>query len=140
MPDREVDTQDVTWRGARDRLATDVRRVADRLRSLSPARLAAQAPPHASRATAARVTAQVLADAAQGIEERDRDDEPIWRSLPTLHDFTVGDQVAVTGHDLLTAAAAVAAAEPVWAHGARRTAQEVFADAARRLEELRGLL
>jgi hypothetical protein len=82
----------------------------------------------------------VLADAAQGIEERDRDDQPLWRSLPTLDDFAMGDQVAVTGNDLLTAAAGVAAGERVWAPGARRTAAEVLVDAATRLGELRSLL
>src|SRR6476620_3361513 len=49
-------------------LGRDIERVADRLRGLSEARLAAAAPPHASRAAAARATAQVLADAAAGLE------------------------------------------------------------------------
>ena len=45
--------------------------------------------------------AQLLALAAQGIEERSADSEPRWRRVPELNDFAVGDQVAVTGNDLL---------------------------------------
>jgi hypothetical protein len=90
------------WPGAvRADLEADVRRVAERLRTLSEAQLAAEAPPYPTGATGGRAVAQVLADAAQGLEERDSGVEPLWRELPALSDFAVGDQVAVTGHDLL---------------------------------------
>ena len=78
-------------------VAADVRRVADRLRSLSQARLAAPCGGYPSAADAGRAVAQSLADAAAALEG-----EPI-RLLPRLSDFAVGDQVAVTGHDLLAA-------------------------------------
>jgi len=87
--------------GVRAEIEADVRRVAERLRTLSEAQLAAQAPPYPSRATGGRTVAQTLADAAQALEERDSGAEPRWRDVPALSDFAVGDQVAVTGNDLV---------------------------------------
>lgn len=78
-----------------ERLALEVRRVADRLRSLSLTRLAAPLPPYASRADAGHALAQRLADAAAGLEGHPR------RAVPRLGDESVGDQVAVTGADLV---------------------------------------
>ncbi len=92
------------WPGAvRAEIEADVRRVAERLRTLSEAQLAAEAPPYPSRAAGARTVAQTLADAAQALEERGSGAEPRWRDVPALSDFAVGDQVALTGQDLLTA-------------------------------------
>jgi hypothetical protein len=100
------------WAPLAEQLAADVRRVADRLRMLSAARLAGPPappehgmPPYGSRAQAARATAQMMAAtaaalecAAAGVGGFD------WRpQLPELADFALGDQVAVTGHDLLAA-------------------------------------
>ncbi len=85
--------------GAPD-LAGHVERLARRLRSLSEVRLARPLPGHASRADAARALAQQLADAASRLEGL-----PV-RTVPRLHDFAVGDQVAVTGHDLAAAGSA----------------------------------
>jgi len=119
-------------------LGRDIERVADRLRGLSEARLAAAAPPHASRAAAARATAQVLADAAAGLEAGAG--LPRWRELPVLIDLSAGDQVAVTGHDLLAAARSAAPDDPVWARDGRRTAHDVLAEAADGLAALRRLL
>lgn len=94
-------------------LAGSVRRVADRLRSLSDIRLArpvtpapqpAEAAQERSRADAAHALAQLMADRAaqlEGVPER---------PVPRLHDLAVGDQVAVTGHDLVMAALAADAA------------------------------
>jgi hypothetical protein len=135
-------------------LEADVGRVAERLRTLSEAQLAAAAPPHPSRAAGGRTVAQVLADAAQSLEERGSGVEPQWRELPALSDFAVGDQVAVTGNDLLAqlppppsishpgdhAVPAVGREETVWARGTRRTAEEVVVAAAARLAALRRLL
>ena len=78
-------------------------RLSDRLRSLSDVRLARPLPPHASRADAAHALAQLLADGAARLEEGPA------RAVPRLHDLAVGDQVAVTGHDLVAAALATLA-------------------------------
>ncbi len=129
------------WPGAaRAEIEADVRRVAERLRTLSEAQLAAEAPPHPSRAAGGRTVAQTLADAAQALEERGSGAEPRWRDVPVLSDFAVGDQVAVTGQDLLTALGTVGPQETVWARGTRRTAGEVVAGAAAQLATLRRAL
>jgi hypothetical protein len=89
-----------------ERLGREVERLADRLRTLSDVRLARALPPYASRADAARAVVQLLADGAAGLEGR-----PV-REVPRLPDLAVGDQVAVTGTDLVVAAAASWPAEP----------------------------
>lgn len=128
------------WGVLGEELEADVRRVADRLRSLSQARLAAPAPPHESRADAARAAAQTLAKAAQCLAERESGVEPSWRPLPVLSDFAVGDQVAVTGHDLLAELGAVGPDDVVWGSGSPRTAFEVVTAAAFALAQTRRLL
>jgi hypothetical protein len=131
---------ETAWAARRAELARDVDRVADRLRGLSQARLAAAAPPHASRAAAARATAQALADASESLESGDEPSPPPWRTLPEHTDFEVGDQIAVTGHDLVLAAERAAPDDRVWSRGGRRTADEVIGDAADALAALRRLL
>jgi hypothetical protein len=126
------------WATRRSDLARAVDRVADRLRGLSQARLAAAVPPHDSRAAAARTAAQALADASAGLSAGD--DPPTWRTVPVLSDFAAGDQVAVTGHDVLISAGAVAPGDLAWARGGRRTADEVLASASDALADLRRLL
>jgi hypothetical protein len=135
------------WGSLPDDVAADVRRLADRLRGLSQARLAAPVPPHASRADAARAASQRLAEAAQGLAARDDPAEPGWRVLPSLGDFAVGDQVAVTGHDLLAELATCDPDAQVWAPpatgeltGTRRPALDVVAAAAETLAATRRLL
>ena len=99
------------WAPLADELAADVRRVADRLRTLSAARLAGPPaspeglmPPYGSRARAARAAAQTMANAAAALENAAAGGGGFqWQPLPELADFAVGDQVAVTGHDLLAA-------------------------------------
>ncbi|MGH8891822.1 MAG: hypothetical protein ACRDWY_00710 [Actinomycetes bacterium] len=125
------------WGALRDDLEADVRRVTDRLRSLSLARLAGPVPPHASRADAARAVAQLMAEVAQGLADRHAAREPSWRELPVLSDLAVGEQVAVTGHDLLGELATIRPTESVWSRGSRRTAREVVAAAAAALAETR---
>lgn len=71
--------------------------MSERLRSMSQARLATACGPYPSAADAGRAVAQTLADAAAVAEG----EQP--RPLPRLSDFAVGDQVAVTGHDLIAA-------------------------------------
>ena len=72
-------------------------RLADRLRSLSDVRLARPLPPARSRADAAHALAQRMADHAAALEGAPS------RAVPRLHDLAVGDQVAVTGTDLVRA-------------------------------------
>lgn len=80
-------------------LAREVDRVADRLRVLAPQRLVARADPYGqSVAAVARATAQLLADSAAALEAPARG----RRELPQLPRNALGDQVAVTGHDLLS--------------------------------------
>lgn len=105
-------------------LEAQLRRVVDRLRSLSLDALRRPVPGHASAADAARAAAQVLADAAAALEggrEGDGEASPgagkpdspsgagaataARRAVPRLHDFAVADQVCVTGTDLLLAVA-----------------------------------
>ena len=109
------------WAPLAEELAADVRRVADRLRTLSAARLAGPPappedgmPPYPSRAQAARGAAQAMADAAAALESGPAVGWVERRSLPELADLAVGEQVAVTGHDLLAALALVPPDEQVW--------------------------
>src|SRR5262245_14456144 len=92
-----------------DRLAWEIRAVAERLRQLSPARLRTPLPPYPSREQAGRVLAQRLADAAAGVVARDSDQPPEWREIPEIEVFAVGEQVAVTGNDLVGELAALPA-------------------------------
>lgn len=129
--------EDAGWGKLRTDLEADVRRVADRLRSLSLAQLAAPVPPHASRASAARDVAQQLAEAAQGLEQRTAAQEPPWRQLPVLEDGAVADQVAVVGHDLLGELDRCRPEDEVWTPATRRTAREVVSAAAEALTTTR---
>jgi len=90
-----------------ERLTREVDRVADRLRTLSAARLREPVAGYASRADAGRAAAQALADACAELEATVR------RRLPELADFAVGDQVAVTGADLVAAVRTAAVTQPV---------------------------
>jgi hypothetical protein len=145
------------WAGVREGLAADVRRVSDRLRSLSVTRLASppgpsagqvdqvdpvnQGPAYGSRADAGRAAATELARAAAALEAAAAGPTgPVERDLPTLSDLAVGDQVAVTGHDMLAALDLVGPAVPVWTSADEnrpRTAQQVVRTAAQSLTDLR---
>jgi hypothetical protein len=98
------------------RFTVELERIVDRLHTLSEARLARAFPPHPSVADAARELAQLLADTAASLEPEPPDPAPagqwgdlgadgVGRRVPRLPDLAVGDQVAVTGHDVLLAAA-----------------------------------
>lgn len=78
-----------------DATRIELDRVVDRLRSMPLARLAAPWPPYASRAAGARALAQRLADRAADLAGWPR------HPVPDVGDAAVGDQVAVTGRDLL---------------------------------------
>jgi hypothetical protein len=125
---------------ARGEIATEVGRVADRFRSLSEARLAGPVPGSPSRAAAGRRLAQALADAGQGVEDRASPVEPRWRRLPELGDLAVGDQVAVTGADLLRALGEVTPDDPVWTRGGRQPAASAAAEALNLLVAVRRVL
>jgi hypothetical protein len=118
-------------------LSDEVRRLAERLRSLSDTRLARELPPYSTRADAGRVMAQDLAEAAQGVEERQASASPTWRRVPTLGDFAVGDQVAVTGTDLRTALNGLDDQVEVWSREGRLTAGVVVDRIAAQLKALR---
>lgn len=115
----------------RERVEVELARVVDRLRSMSLARLAAPLPPYDSRADAAHALAQRLADAAAAVAGQPS------RPLPRLGDPVVGDQVAVTGHDLLAATAAAAAAAGPAAPGAADGVESALTAAADDLRALR---
>jgi hypothetical protein len=70
-------------------------RVVERLRTMPLAQLAAAWPPFASRAHGARALAQEFADRAAEIAGAQR------HTVPDAGDAAVGDQVAVTGRDLI---------------------------------------
>lgn len=89
-------------------LRIEVRRVAERLRSMSVERLCRGFPPYASRAAAALALAQRLADAAEELEAEAQGRQPVRRAVPDLGPLVVGDQVAVTGEDLAAAAEVLA--------------------------------
>ena len=84
-------------------LGRSVERLADRLRTLADTRLARPIDGGATAADRAHALAQALADAEQGIAERAAEQPPAWRAVPRLGDLAVGDQVAVTGADLVAA-------------------------------------
>ncbi|MCG6498911.1 hypothetical protein [Kitasatospora sp. A2-31] len=77
--------------------------LAARLRSMPQSRLLGPVPGHPSRAAAALALARWLAAAAQSAEGH-----PL-REFPDAGAFVVGDQLAVAGHDLAAALAALPA-------------------------------
>lgn len=125
------------WEPLREALEADVRRVGSRLRSLSHARLAAPREPYPSAAEAGREAARLLASAAALLEAAADGASLVVRPLPALSDFAVGDQVTVTGGDLLAAVSRVAPATVV-ADG--RTAEQAVRAAAEQLAAIRRLL
>jgi hypothetical protein len=123
-----------------ERLATEITRVSERLRTLPLTRLSAPVPPYPSRAAAAHALAQRLAVAAQGIESRATPEPPAWREVPRLADHAAGDQVAVTGRDLLDALAATGPDDDVWTPNGPRRSSEVVEELIEALATLRRTL
>ena len=70
-------------------------------RSLPQSKLLGVLPDGSSRAEAGHRFAALLAALGQGVEERHSAMAPTWRELPFDGAFIVGDQIAVTGHDLV---------------------------------------
>jgi hypothetical protein len=81
---------------ATDDAAVELGRVVDRLRSMPLTRLAAPWGDYPSRAVGARALAQRLADRAADVSGTPH------RSVPDVGDAAVGDQVAVTGREVLS--------------------------------------
>ncbi|WP_035846819.1 hypothetical protein [Kitasatospora azatica] len=101
--------------------------LADRFRAMPQSRLLGAVPGHPSRAAAALALARELADRAQLLEEGPAR-EP--RDFPEAEAFTVGDQLAVAGHDLVGALTALGGEQVIELRdGAHRTAADLLAEA-----------
>jgi hypothetical protein len=92
---------------------------ADRVRRLPESRLN-------KVAGSAGELAQLLADAAAGIERRGADEPPESRTIPTVSVFAVGDQIAVTARDLTAATVGLSADELVWCQNSRQPLASVL--------------
>jgi len=94
-----------------DLLRRESRSLVQRLRLWTPARWAAAAPSHGSRADLVHHLAQAFADLAADAEAAPR------RQLPRLEsDLALADQLAVTADDLVRAGAPAATLRPATAH------------------------
>ena len=125
-----------------DPLTQAVARLAASYRGLSQSKLLALLPDGRSRAEAGYRLAALLAMFGQGVEERALDVPPTWRSLPFDGVFIVGDQIAVTGHDLVAGIAGLDGLdELVWTVEGRRVgAGELLATAVGEAGELQRVL
>lgn len=92
------------------RLEAVLARLAGRFRSMPESKLLGRLPDGRPRASAGHELAEWLAYAAQGVEDRGLAVAPGWRQLPFDGPFVVGDQIGVTGHDLVTACSRASAA------------------------------
>ncbi|MEU9075788.1 hypothetical protein ACFYUY_27540 [Kitasatospora sp. NPDC004745] len=97
--------------------------LADRFRSLPQSRLLGAVPGHESRAAAALALARRLAALALAVEGG------APRDFPDAGAFAVGDQLAVAGHDLAAALAALPAEAGVSLPEGPRAASAVLAEA-----------
>jgi hypothetical protein len=88
---------------ASDELAVEVTRLAEAYRRMPHSKFTLRLDPYGDRATAGHWLATRFAVLAQGLEEADRPEAPEWRRLPALEPFALGDQLEVTGKDLLRA-------------------------------------
>lgn len=102
--------------------------LASSYRSLPQSKLLGVLPDGRSRAEAGHRFAALLAALGQGVEERASRVPPRWRDLPFDGAFIVGDQIAVTGHDLVAGMRAMGDLdELVWSvDGGRVKAAEVL--------------
>ncbi len=112
--------------GIVDELAVEVTRVTEAYRRMPHSKFGLRMEPYGDRATAGHRLAARFAALAQGLEERDDPEPPRWRELPVLEPFALGDQIAVTGNDLLGAYRSLAepAAAHVWTPGDGRMPAE----------------
>ncbi|NUR58487.1 MAG: hypothetical protein HOV87_07310 [Catenulispora sp.] len=84
-------------------LAAELTRIAEQYRRLPHSKFALRLEPYGDRARAGHWLASQLTALAQGIESWDSPRPPVWRELPVLGVFALGDQIAVVGNDLLSA-------------------------------------
>ena len=109
-----------------DELATELGRVADLFRRMPHSKFTLRLEPYGDRARAGHWLTGQLAGLAQGAEEWQSATPPRWRTVPSLGVFALGDQIAVTGADLL--AAFLALPDPdtaqIWARGDGRVPAE----------------
>jgi len=143
--------------GPRARLTWEIDALADRYRGLSQARLlgalpspvaftrpaagtGGQEPADGSRVTRAgaghRLT-QLLADAAAGVAGRAADVAPASRPVPIIDLFALGEQIAVTGHDLILELEGLQDRELVWDGDRRVRVATLVARVTGVLKELR---
>ena len=88
------------------RLEAVLTRLAGRFRGMPESKLLGRLPDGRSRAAAGHELAALVACVAQGVEDRGLlSAAPEWRRLPFEGPFVVGDQIGVTGHDLVAACA-----------------------------------
>jgi hypothetical protein len=125
-----------------DPLTRAVALLAASYRSLPQSKLLALLPDGRSRAEAGHRFAALLAALGQGVEERASDAAPLWRDLPFDGAFIVGDQIAVTGHDLVAGMRGLTDLdELVWsAEGERVRAGEVLEVGVREAGYLRSVI
>jgi hypothetical protein len=111
---------------ASDELAVEVTRVAEAYRRMPHSKFTLRLDPHGDRAVAGHRLAAQFAALAQGVEEAGRPEPPEWRELPVLEPFALGDQLEVTGKDLLRAYGELEepAAVYVWTPGEGRMPAE----------------
>lgn len=102
--------------------AEQLDRVVRRLRHLS-----ARAWRTGDRSHATRQLAQLLAEIAQGVEERDLGAPPQWHTVPDLPDHALPDAVAVTGHDAIAALRAVPSDATAWTPAGQARAADLLA-------------
>lgn len=141
----------------RGRLSWEIDTVADRFRNLSRARLGSDfsgpaaaggsvtGPNSGGSAQARSVSrlevgqrlAQSLADAAAGVAARAAQRPPAGRAVPAIDPFAVGEQIAVTGHELLIQLDGLADDELVWDLGRRVPVADLVNRAISVLKEIR---
>jgi hypothetical protein len=111
---------------ALDELAVELTRVAEAYRRMPHSKYTLRLEPHGDRAAAGHWLAARFAALAQGLEEAGQAGPPEWRELPVLEPFALGDQLAVTGNDLLQAYRRLPepAAAYVWTPGEGRVPAE----------------
>ena len=126
------------------RLETVLNRLSAQFRAMPESKLLGRLPDGRSRAAAGHELAGLLALAAQGVEDRERRNPPTWRALPFEGPFVVGDQIGVTGHDLLIACARGESCADVWAppgmRGGRAASGDVLGHVLEVAESLAGVL
>ena len=101
-------------------LADALSRLASVFRALPQSKLLGLLSDGRSRAAAGHALAVLLARAGQGVEERERDAAPVFRDVPFDGPFVVGDQIAVTGHDLVAGLRGLGGSALVWSPDGRR--------------------